>query len=236
MSNLWKRSGLIILFLGLFCLKPVFAQETRPVSGFIDFNAYYDTRDYSVLTYNILANLPHRIQYFSLTNFQGNEKNSDVAGFYAEHNLRYALGEQSPLDATVQYVTRSGSKNDNIRFGARLSFHKLKMFSSKMKKWKVSYSINPMFLEYGVSQIPKYATVIEHVYKILMLNNRMYIGGFADQNFVTINGSTKTFWVTEHQLGYRLIDQLYLVAEYRVNEFQNKNTGLGFGVEYKIKF
>src|SRR6185436_1204787 len=63
-----------------------------------------------------------------------------------------------------------------------------------------------------------------------LLGNRVYASGFADHNL----GPDGSDWVTETQLGIRLIQQLYAVTEYRHNEFVTDQDGLAFGAEYKI--
>ena len=182
-------------------------------TGFVDFNGYYDTRDFSVLTINILAKLPHRFQYFSLTNYQGPSNSSDVSGFYAEHNVRWGVSKDLPFDLTYQFVTRQGVRNDDHRIGVRWRVTKTPKVSSFFKKVGLFYSVNPMFVEFRGKRSTKFMTIIEHVYRLNLLpnrlDNRIYIGGFADQNFVkSLSGEVTTEWVTEHQLGLRIIDQL----------------------------
>ena len=237
-----------ILFLFLFCLPPstVTSQSDKKassrISGFVDFNFYYDTRDFSVLTYNILANLPKRFQYFSLTNYQSTNSSFDLNSFYAEHNLRWALHKNKPVDLTLQYVMRGGEDNDDFRLGFRWRDNASKKLSSFFKKLNASYSINPMFIQFRRNTAIKYMSIIEHVYRINIapkkLDRRIYIGGFVDQNFVyNGNGGLSFKWVTEHQLGLRIIDELYAILEYRINDFYAKdNYGFGYGLEYKIIF
>lgn len=210
-------------------------------SGFLDFNAYRDTRDYSVFTINLFSTLPHRFQYFSLTNYYNDQKSPDLESFYAEHNLRWAIREQLPLDLTYQYVLRQGERNDDHRFGLRWRLHDTPFFAEIFSKLNMAYTFNPMFLQLKSKTQPEYMTIIEHAYKMAILpsrlNNRVYVAGFADQNF-RFNDDKVTFeWVTEHQVGVRLIDELYAVAEYRINTFTpSDNYGWGYGMEYKIVF
>lgn len=99
-----------------------------------------------------------------------------------------------------------------------------------------------MFLQLRNKTKVEYMTIIEHAYRINILagrlNNRVYLAGFADQNFKYLENDKVTFeWVTEHQLGIRLIEELYAVAEYRINTFLPANNyGVGYGLEYKIVF
>lgn len=216
-------------------------KENTRVTGFVDFNGYYDTRDFSVLTYNILANMD-RFQYFSLTNYESTEGSFDLETTYAEHNLRWKLSKTSPLDLTMQYVLRGGPNNDDYRFGVRARLNSIPKISSFFKKLNMSYSINPMFIQFRRNSKTKYMSIIEHVYRINIapkkLNNRIYLGGFIDQNFSYLdNGGVLFKYVSEHQLGVRLVNQFYAVFEFRINDFlSDENYGLGYGLEYKIEF
>ena len=43
--------------------------------------------------------------------------------------------------------------------------------------------------------------------------------------------------IIEVQAGARLVDELYAIAEYRVNQYRaNEETNLGLGAEYVIKW
>lgn len=222
-----------------------FSQEevvSHKNSGFIDLNGYYDTRDFSVLTINLFASLPNRFQYFSLTNYTNNQESPDLEGFYAEHNLRWAINEKLPLDLTYQYALRQGEKNDDHRFGLRWRLHSTAFLNKLFSEMNMVYTINPMFIQFRSKTAVAYMTIIEHAYKIQvfpdLLDNRVYIAGFADQNFNYLENDKLAFeWVSEHQLGIRIINELYAVAEYRINTLLPKeNYGLGYGLEYKILF
>jgi len=69
-------------------------QKVDKNTGFIDFNGYYDTREFSVLTINMMVNFPNCFQYFSLTNYEGQSTSSDLGNLYSEHNLRYPLSRK----------------------------------------------------------------------------------------------------------------------------------------------
>ena len=233
------KKQIAIIILGLLCSFNISAQdiEKHKTTGFLDFNGYYDTREFSVITINILAKLPNRFQYFSLTNYQSASHSSDLESFYSEHNLRWQIKKDCPLDLTYQFVMRQGTGNDDFRLGVRWRLSNTPKLAAVFKKLNMSYSINPMLIQFRVNTHTKYMTQTEHVYRIKLYKDRVYLGGFADQNFVYINNNISFKWVTEHQLGIRIIDQLYAVAEYRINEFlTSEYTGLGYGIEYKVKF
>jgi len=241
-----QRTILLSFILPIVLCYSLKAQEAEEkmkanITGFVDFNGYYDTRDFSVLTYNILVNM-NRFQYFSLTNYESDKGSFDLETTYAEHNLRWKLSKTSPLDLTMQYVLRGGPNNDDYRFGLRARLNSIPKINSFFKKLNMSYSINPMFIQFRRDSKTKYMTIIEHVYRINIapkrLNNRLYVGGFIDQNFSYLdNGGVAFKYVSEHQLGVRLIDQFYAVLEFRINDFlADENYGLGYGLEYKIVF
>ena len=250
-SPLKLFSKLIILFIVItlntnFCFSQAIdtldTEEKFKNSGFIDFNGYYDTRDFSVLTINLFAKLPHRFQYFSLTNYSNNQDSPDLENFYAEHNLRWAINKKLPIDLTYQYVLRQGEKNDDHRFGLRWRLHNTSFLKTFFSEINMAYTFNPMFLQLRSKTEVEYMTIIEHAYKINIFpekfNNRVYIAGFADQNFKYSDTNKLSFnWVSEHQIGVRIISELYAIAEYRINTFLPKeNYGLGYGLEYKIVF
>lgn len=235
-----RRVLLVLTYVSLSFPLSLVGQDTHKNSGFLDFNGYYDTREHSTLTINLLANLNHRFQYFSLTNYDGAEAGADIAGFYAEHNLRWAIQEGSPLDLTYQHILRQGIKNDAPRLGFRLSIHKISGLSSLFQKLNLRYSFNPMLVEtFGYEEL-RLLTAIEHVYSIVLfkeaLDGKLKLGGFADQNFFYTDEGFNTEWVTEHQLSYELLKQFYAVVEYRINTFLEESQGIGYGLEYKITF
>jgi len=206
-------------------------------TGFLDFNGYYDTRDYSVMTINILAKLPNRFQFFSLTNYKSGNKSSDLSSFYSEFNMRWQVKKGNPFDLTYQLVMRQGDGNDDHRIGVRWRLDNTSKLATFFKKLNMNYSMNPMLIQFRVATETKYMTQIEHVYKIRLYKDRIYLGGFADQNIAFSNSKMSVIWVTEHQLGVRIVDQFYGVVEYRLNDFlASESTGVGFGLEYKIKF
>ncbi|MFC2175765.1 hypothetical protein ACFLR1_02180 [Bacteroidota bacterium] len=240
------RSPFVCFLAALVVLIPSASQAQKKtgkngISGFADFNAYYDTRQFSVFTINLLANLPYRFQYFSLTNFQSPKRSFDLESLYTEQNLRWGVHKNVPLDLTFQYVIRNGKDNDDFRFGLRWVVNKTPGLDSAFHKIHLTYSVNPMFIQFRSKAKPAYMTIIEHVYRLNIapgpLNNRLYIGGFVDQNFVYSNSKVSLKWVSEHQLGIRLVSQLYAVAEFRINTFlPDEQYGLGYGLEYKVIF
>lgn len=71
------------------------------VTGFLDFNYYWDTREFNTLTINTGANLPYDVQYFQLTNFSSALDSPDTLrdwrGFFTEIHFRRAISKENPL-------------------------------------------------------------------------------------------------------------------------------------------
>lgn len=210
--------------------------------GFVDFNGYYDTREFSALTTNILVNMKHRFQYFSLTNFESSTASADFSKFYSEQNLRWKPVSKIPIDIFTQWVIRSGAGADDLRFGLKWNISKTKILDQFFNKINMFYFVNFHLIQFRNKVNTKGLTQLEHVYnfKILpkLFKSRVYLGGFADQNIVyQENGKISFNWVSEHQLGIRFYKKFFAVLEYRINDFlPADNYGLGYGLEYKINF
>lgn len=224
--------------------RPALAQEPtnlKAVHGFVDFNGYWDSRDFYVLTYNISLTGEGPFQYFSLTNYQSPKESFNLETFYAEHNLRWKVLKNVPLQMTAQYVIRN-AKEDHVRLGVKWNLHQSKLLKSTLEQLNLRYSINPMFIDWGAADGVHYATTIEHVFFVKiapnLLNDRLYMGGFADQNLRTDqNGNVQCTLVSEQQLGVKLTKGFYAVVEYRINEFVTAEPkGIGYGIEYKVTF
>ena len=212
-----------------------------PSTGYLDFNGYYDTRNHSEFTLNILGNTTKRFHYFSLTNYTGVTESSDLAQFYSEQNLRFKLSNESAFDASLQWALREGQDNDDIKWGLRIRFNDLQFLSKLFKKLNMSYSVSTFIMELRQLNPVRYLTQLEHVYRIQVIprlfGQRVYLSGFADQNMRYMEGKQIIRWVTEHQLGIMLLKQFYIVAEYRINELlSSKKQGMGYGFEYKMSF
>ena len=108
-------------------------------------NGYYDTRDFAVVTLNVLANLPGRLQYFSLTNYTnavGADPRRDFDTYYTEQNLRWGPLPSVPLDLMTQWVHRSGGKNDMLRFGLRWRLMNTSVLDTWFKAINLMYFVN----------------------------------------------------------------------------------------------
>lgn len=215
-------------------------QTQHHITGFIDFNYYWDTRAFNVLTINSGAKLPYDFEYFQLLNMFGDFGNAsdreNWTGFFTEINLRRPIAKDchylKSLDWTVQWADGSGPR-EVLRLGIRNRFHDMpgpigNFFRDFLK---LEYSIDFHIIEDDGS-----GWQIEHVFRREFLDGLIYIAGFADHN---INGfADSSSWVVEPQLGLKLLKNFYAVAEYRFSSFapHEFKSGWGFGLEYVVRF
>lgn len=218
------------------------ASAKNTSGGFLDFNLYpylSDVDSDNVFTLNIAAQLDHGFSYFSLLNLSSQEQSSeleDTTSFYTEQNVRWKWGD-FPIDLTAQFNFRSGENNDRHRLGFRWRLNDTPMLAETFHSMNLSWSIN--FHLYQYDDVEPHVWQIEHGFWLSMpyLSDRLYIAGFIDHTFNEDlpDGFPKNPIVAEAQLGYRLVEQLYVVAEYRINEYRRSdvnNVALGF--EYKM--
>jgi len=213
---------------------------THKFTGFIDLNYYWDSREFNVMTINAGAKLPYDFSYFQLLNLNGDMGESaargDWSSFFTEINLRRPIAKDSPylkhLDFTLQFADGSGPPEVG-RLGIRWRMQDTPgpvgdLFRDVLK---LRYSITFHLLETDGS-----GWQIEHVYRRDFLDKRIYMSAFCDHNINDASGSST--WVTEHQMGVRLVDRLYVVGEYRYSSFAppGLRSGFGLGLEYVIRF
>lgn len=235
MNLMGKSISAFLLFLVSLIYQSKGQNDAFKKSGFIDLNYYYDTRNETDGTINLLLKTSSQLSYFGFVNFIGNQNELSTNSFYSEHNLRYGVTPSNQIQITIQHIMRNGESNDASRLGIRWSLFKHPAFKDSKLAKLVFYSINPFIVEFGSQFEASYFTAIEHVYKITLIPNKLYIGGFGDQNFIPKKG-VKANWVTEHQLGYRVYDDFHLIAEFRLNQYLEQEMGVGMGFQYKTTF
>jgi len=191
------------------------AADKNSSGGFIDINVYPYLSDVdfdNTVTFNIGAKLQNRFSYFGLTNF-GNENGeaalTSINTFYTEQNVRWQISEKSPIDLTLQMNFRSGDDNDRHRLGFRWRINDTQIFNSVFKAMNLSWSVN-----FHLKQF------IDHTFNESLANN-----------------VPKNPMVGEVQLGYRVVENLFFVIEYRVNEYRRSDVNnMAVGLEYLIKW
>lgn len=209
--------------------------------GFLDLNGYWDDRSFTTLTVNTLANLPRGLQYFAFVNYTSPTRASstDLDGFYSEHHVRWAVGS-TPFDLTALWAPRSGTDNDPAYLGVRWRPSDSGGLGRALRGARVTYAVNLHLARFGAGPEEGWAPQLEHAYRWDAVPGRIYLTGFADHNlwFGGPDGSPRSRTVSEHQAGWRLVDRLYAVVEWRLNQYlpEADRTGVGFGVQYLIPF
>ncbi len=230
-----------------FCLFlfTVIVNNADANNGFADFNYYpylSDVETDNALTINLASKLPGRFSYFSLTNIRSKDGNGLLEGglkYYTEQNIRYKLSEDLPLDLTLQMNFRSGESNDRHRLGVRWRMHDTaalrELFSGINLKWSINFHL------YQYDQNDADIWQMEHGFRMTFpeLFPRLYIAGFIDHTFGEDlpDGFPNHPIVGEAQIGFRLIDDLYLIGEYRINQYRRSDVNnLAVGLEYVLKW
>lgn len=182
------------------------------------------------------------MSYFSLTNIYNQQQEnelSDTVAYYTEQNLRWQISENSPLDLTVQYNMRTGNDNDRLRLGFRWRLNNSSFFKEAFDAINLSYSINFHVVQYDDSN--EDIRQMEHVFKLKFpyLSDRLYLAGFIDHTFHQKSSTTrpKNPIIGEAQLGFRVINNLYAIVEYRINQYRKDDeNNIAYGLQYKIKW
>lgn len=223
------------------------AFAVRP-GGFVDVNAYYDTREFSTITANVLTNLGAGLQYFSFVNYFSTLEtapSTDLAAFYSEQHVRWKPFPRFPVDLTAMAALASGPGNDVARLGLRWRVSETAGLSRVLAALHTSYTLNLHALQFDRINEPGRRGQIEHVYRVEIpigwLGRSAYLGGFVDHNlwFNPPEGRASSTVVTEHQFGVALAGSLHAVAEWRYNHglrSAGKASGLGFGFQYVLPF
>ncbi|WDE10560.1 hypothetical protein [Thalassomonas haliotis] len=233
----------LFVFSCLFVTALASAQSKNSQGGFLDFNLYphlSDVDNDSVFTLNAAARLRYRFSYFSLLNFysqDGSGSLGDADAFYTEQNIRWQISENSPLDLTLQMNLRTGEDNDRHRLGIRWRLSDTSFFQEFFKSIYLRYAINLHAVQFDHED--PYIWQLEHSFmmKFPYISNRLYLAGFADHIFHQDLPSSipANPVVMEAQLGYRLVDNFFIVSEYRINQYRRSDVNnLALGLQYKF--
>jgi|GEM_PF-450348 len=237
-----------ILLALLTCLlgttaQTLYADTKNAESLLLDFNLYPyldDVDSDNVFTLNVAAKLGNGFSYFGLLNL-GNQSDrselGDITNFYTEQSVRWQVND-SPIDLTAQFNFRSGEDNDRHRLGFRWRLNDTAMLKEVFQSINLAWSIN--FHVFQFDHADENIWQMEHVFRLTapQISDRLYIAGFIDHTFnEDLPGNfPDNPIVGEVQLGWRLIENLYAITEYRVNEYRRSDVNnLAVGIEYKIK-
>ncbi len=127
-------------------------------------------------------------------------------------------------------MTQSGDNNDVLRLGVRARLTSLETIKNIFAK-RFAYFIVIHFAQFD--KLSGYNWQIEHVYRITLVPDLIFISGFLDHNILRAGNR----FVGEHQFSIRLFEGLFAHVEYRSNDFMpTENTGWGIGLGYLSRF
>ena len=216
------------------------AQEGGPPKLRMDFSFYPYQRNVDGdvdFTTTINASLPGRFSYFAYVNNTGFVTDGSAAFARSEQNLRFAISDSLPLDLNFQGVLIRGDGNDFYQLGIGWRIHDTpglsKFFDRINLIWRTT--LQAKRFEFDADEN---AWQVEHFFR-MNLSERLYFSGFIDQTFDlnTSDALPDVPLVTELQLGVKLFDNFYAIAEYRNNDFRvGSEDNLAAGIEYKFRW
>ncbi len=206
------------LALGTVLAAPIVSTAHAEPQPFGKVAGYYDTREKPTATLTLgVSDLPLGTKFFSFLDFAAEKDNPD--------NLTAPYGE-----------FRLSKKAD---FGLGVAGEYNRDFSQEQGTTRAGFIVEPKLRNFfpnthvGLKFYP--ASTHDHGMQLGINGNASFfdgdltLDGFFDYNFKP--GKS----VTDLQLGYRLVDNLYGVVEARYNGFlPERNIGTGIGLEWKL--
>jgi hypothetical protein len=191
------------------------------------------------LTFITNARLPARFSYFSYVNFRGLISDSSFEFARSEQTLRWAIADTLPIDLSVQGVFVSGPGNDFTQLGISWRAHNTPGLAGFLKRINLIYRLTFQPKRFGSSDDNAWQT--EQYFKMTFpgLSERLYLSGFVDQTFnlAVSDALPKNPIVAEVQGGVRIWKQVYVVGEYRRNDFRvGHENNFAAGIEFKYAF
>ena len=218
------------------------AQDGGGPKATIDFSLYpyqrtiKDDVDFSI-TMN--ATLPRRFSYFGYVNMTGVSTSGSASFARSEQNFRYAMSDKLPVDLNFQGVFVGGDGDDFYQLGFSWRVHDTEIWRDFFARINLIYRMNFHLKQYSVDDAG--AWQMEHFFKMTFPkpSERLYLSGFVDQIFNQNLPDTvpSSPIIAEVQLGMRMFDRFYAIAEYRINQLRvGDEDNLAIGIEYKVRW
>lgn len=233
--------GLTFFLTLLFLSTSLVAKNSS--GGFLDFNIYpylSDADNDTSVTINAGARLANRFSYFGFINMgnqAGSSELSETNTFYSEQNVRWQIQPDSPFDLTLQMNFRTGDDNDRHRLGVRWRLNDSIFIKDFFKRNRFQYAVNLHLIQFDNE--PGNVWQIEHSFRKTWgtSDRTIYLSGFIDHTF---NQTLPSEFpdnpiVAEAQFGIELMNNFFLVTEYRRNEYRiEQSNNWAIGAEYVI--
>jgi len=228
-----KRFVSIVL---LLLLAPViYAQQPPRANLLLNFYPYHSTvKDDYDFSMDLGINITDRLSYFGFVNLANVFTSGGIKFQISEQSIRWIPARNLPIDLVYQHVFRYGHDNDTIQLGTRWRVSSTELFKDMFRQLNLNYSVQ--FFVKRFDQRINDGWQISHGYLMSFphISDRLYLTGFIDQNLdeKRANGTKFNPVVAEAQIGFRVFQKLYAVAEYRINEYrENNKTNLSVGFE-----
>ena len=220
----------------------VAAEKGTPPGLATDLNWYpylSPVEDDTDVTLVINARLPARFSYFSFSNFADVSHSGSASFLRSEQNLRWSVSENLPIDLNLQALLVAGDSNDALQLGIGWRASDTVALKQFFDRLNLTYRMTIHFKRF--SSADNSVWQMEHFFRLTIpgISDRLYLSGFVDKTFNL--GLPESFpknpVVAEVQLGFRLVDRLYAVTEYRNNDFRlSEKQNWAVGVEYKFRW
>ena len=191
----------------------------------------FDTRGFNTLNLTGSSPLPYGFNIWGFIDLQGNDggpgSRYDTANYFYEIDIKREIWDRVGVIGEINDAT--GPNNNLTRLGVFYTpdwdvlqdlntwlFLKAFPVESDGAGYQFSFAWNTRFPDY--------------------FDDRWSIGGFVDFNFDSGPSEDDLNIVSDIQVRYRLIENLSLLSEFRINKFlgNNKDFGVGFGVQYQF--
>lgn len=188
------------------------------------------------LTFITNARLPARFSYFSYVSFRGLMSDSSFDFTRSEQTLRWTVADELPIDLSLQGVLVDGPGNDFTQLGISWRAHNTPGLADFFKRINLIYRLTFQFKRFGSADDKAWQT--EQYFKMTFpgLSERLYLSGFIDQTYdlEVLDAMPKYPIVAEVQGGVRIWKQVYVVGEYRRNDFRvGRENNFAAGIEFK---
>lgn len=206
---------------------------TSAMAGQVRLAGYYDViREQRTITVDGFSKLSERWVAWGFVDFytnQGNQKdvadNADTKTYFGKGTVSYRIwqiDQESNIQFTAELIDSSWS-SAIVRPG-------LKWMTAGQPGW-LSIKVLPMTIQLvePESEIPQTGAV--GMAGRLNLNDKFFLEGFVEMTFAYQDQTRYYPLISEAQLGYRLIDRVNILMEYRYNNFVEDDHGLGLGAE-----
>jgi len=242
MNNIFTRWIFILISLVILSdqINVADAADKPSTSGIFDFNLYpylSDADNDTFFTLNIAAKFEDRFTYFGFINLSDDNGQYDADRYYSEQSIQWKINEDSPLDLTLQLNFRTGHHNNRQRLGIRWRLNDTSWMEDFFKSINLRYTINLHAIQFDHQDADIWQ--LEHAFMMRFpgISEKLYLAGFMDHTF---NEDLPSIFpdapiVGEAQLGYEVLDNLFIILEYRVNEYRRSQvSNVAAGIEYKV--